>query len=375
MNAVAKTEAQAFQSGFDRMLPQIKAALPSHIDLDRFKRVIMMCVQKNPKLLNGDQRALFLACQNAAADGLMPDGREAVIIPRWNTKENREVATYQPMVGGLMKLARNSGEIASINSQVVYEGEPFKITLGDDERIEHERVLNLPPDAKIIGAYAVAVLKNGERVREFMTARDLEKVRNVNKYWAKGPWANWADEMSRKSAIRRLSKRLPLSTDRDGDHRLQNAIERTDDVVDGTFTEASTNAEAPRVGGKLAALEGLVDSTYIVDDDGYESANEVESASGVQKAEVSAEPKLSGPGEAYIEVALGSHTIAQFDAYCGSKPAAEIFKALPKPEQARVKAVLTAYREKLLAPKPDDDDFPGVATPRAGIADLAAEIP
>ena len=28
-----------------------------------------------------------------------------------------------------------------------------------------------------------------------------------------GPWVNWFDEMARKSVVRRLAKRLPISTD------------------------------------------------------------------------------------------------------------------------------------------------------------------
>src|SRR6185437_9552217 len=195
---------------------------------EKFERVAMMAVQREPELLKTDHKTLFLELQKCAADGLLPDGRQAVIVRRWNSKLGKEAATYQPMVAGLRILMRNSGEVTALHAQVVYEGEPFRIVLGDDERIEHERVLSCVDDSKIIGAYAVATLKDGEKVREFMTWAQIEKVRNVNKYWQKGPWASWPSEMSRKSVVRRLYKSVPQSTDKEGE-RLQRAIERDDE--------------------------------------------------------------------------------------------------------------------------------------------------
>ena len=254
--AVAKTEAQAFQAQFKRIESQIRAALPPHVSYEKFERVCMMAVQRDPQLLQTDQRSLFLECQKAAADGLVPDGREGVLVRRWNSKLGKEAATWQPMVFGLMKLARNSGEIASINAHVVYKGELFQVLLGDDEHIQHERNLDLVDDAPEIAVYAVATLKDGMKIREVLTAKQVEKIRNVNTKWEKGPWGGpFKSEMWKKSAIRRLSKRLPLSTDRDGDDRFQKAVERSDDAdvfIEGTVAEpAATEAHTSR----LDALE------------------------------------------------------------------------------------------------------------------------
>jgi recombination protein RecT len=235
--AVARTDADRFRSGFASIVPQIKATLPAHIPFEKFERVAMMAVQRDPDLMKTDHRTLFLELQKCAADGLLPDARQAVIVRRWNSKLNKEAATYQPMVAGLRILMRNSGEVAALHAQVVYEGEPFRIVLGDEERIEHERIMGCVDDAKIIGAYAVATLKDGEKIREFMSWPEIEKARNVNKYWAKGPWASWKAEMCRKTVVRRLFKSVPQSTDKNGD-RLQNAIERGDDT-NATETQAS----------------------------------------------------------------------------------------------------------------------------------------
>lgn len=216
-----------FTDEFSKIVPQVKSLLPEHVSFERFERVVRMAVNKNKALLGCEPRSLFTACINAAADGLLPDGREGAIIPR------KGVACWQPMVAGLMKLARNSGDIASISAQVVFEGEKFRFVLGDEERIEHERDLT-KTGGRIIAAYAVARLKDGsDPIREVMSWQQIEKVRNVSMAKS-GPWNEWPDEMARKSVIRRLSKRLPMSTDREysADSRLQTAIERVDELTD-----------------------------------------------------------------------------------------------------------------------------------------------
>jgi recombination protein RecT len=247
MNEIMNVEAQSFQKNFKRVEAQIRAALPSHISYERFERVCMLAVQKDPKLLQTDQRTLFLECQKAAADGLLPDGREGVLVRRWNSLLGAEAATWQPMTAGLMKLARNSGEILSLHAEIVYKGEHFAVILGDEPRIEHERNLDLADNAQPIACYAVATLRSGEKQREVLTAKQVEAARNVNKQWSKGPWGGpFATEMWRKTAIRRLYKKLPSSTDRDGDDRLSRAVDRVVDerYVDGEAADITDQPAA-----------------------------------------------------------------------------------------------------------------------------------
>ena len=46
-----------------------------------------------------------------------------------------------------------------------------------------------------------------------MSLEQIEKVRSVSRSKEKGPWVDWWDEMARKTVMRRLAKRLPMSTD------------------------------------------------------------------------------------------------------------------------------------------------------------------
>ncbi len=88
----------------------------------------------------------MLALTRCAKDGLMPDGREAALIVR-STKVNNQFvkkAVYMPMVDGVMKRARQSGQVANIIAKVVYSQDEFEYVI--DENGEHlttvQRFLN-----------------------------------------------------------------------------------------------------------------------------------------------------------------------------------------------------------------------------------------
>ena len=236
-------------AAIDQIAPAIQAALPEHVGFDRFRRVVLTAIQGDPDLVRADRRALLTACLKAAQDGLMPDKREGVImmfkgVPQW-----------MPMVGGLMKLARNSGEILSIRAHVVYQGEAFRVLLGDEERIEHVRDVAKVDHTKIVAVYAIAVMRDGEPVRDVMPWKDVLRVKAGSASGDKGPWGKWPDEMARKTVIRRLVKRLPLSTDRDGDRRLVQAAERVDEDHPRIAGQAAHTLLADETGGRLDGLE------------------------------------------------------------------------------------------------------------------------
>lgn len=276
-----KISPQEFAEQFAAIIPQVKSVLPAHVTFEKFERVVRLAVRKNTDLLACSPSSLFMACIQAASDGLLPDGREGAIVSRWSSKKSCNEASWMPMVAGLMKLARNSGDIASISSQVVFEGELFRVVLGDEERIEHERDLS-KTSGKIVAAYAVARLKDGsDPIREIMSWGQIEKIRNTNQKWQWGPWKAWEDEMARKTVIRRLAKRLPMSTDKEGE-RLQSAIERVDGLVDITAA-----VEAPQIAADddFAAAAHGVDTQQIAAPDLIGRLTQMQSLEQVQEIE------------------------------------------------------------------------------------------
>lgn len=194
------------------MSTEFQAALPPQINTEKFIRTTLTAIQMNPELLSADRKSLLGSCMKAAQDGLLADGREAALVI-FRTKDGPKVQ-YMPMVGGILKKVRNSGELASINAQVAYDKDQFEYELGDEERIIHKPFLG-EDRGKQIAVYAIAKTKDGAIYREVMSVSDVEKVRSASKTGKFGPWVDWWDEMAKKTVIRRLAKRLPSSADID----------------------------------------------------------------------------------------------------------------------------------------------------------------
>src|SRR5262252_3510438 len=93
---------------------RLKALLPSHITLDQFKNVCKTAAARNEALLAADRASLMAAAVSAAHDGLLPDGKEGVfVIYRSKQKDGRYLhkVQWQPMVHGILKKIRNSGQV------------------------------------------------------------------------------------------------------------------------------------------------------------------------------------------------------------------------------------------------------------------------
>lgn len=241
---VAKSPTEDLRRQLASLGTELKNALPSHITPEKFQRVVMTVVNLNPDLMQGDRRTLLGACMKCAADGLIPDGREAaLVIYNTNVAKRGEPAKwvkavqYMPMVAGLLKRARNSGEISTISANIIYANDDFLIELGDDEKIVHKPAW-ARDRGQMIGVYAIAKLKDGGIQRAILSADDVARIRGASKTAESGPWKSWPEEMWKKSAIRRLTKYLPMDADVD-------AIMRRDDEAGAPTTIEQDGSRSP----------------------------------------------------------------------------------------------------------------------------------
>jgi recombination protein RecT len=260
-NVPAKqSPAMQLRNEIERRTGEFKAALPAHVPTDKFKRVVLTAVSMNPDLIGADRQSLMSACMRAAQDGLVLDGREAALVV-YKVKQRdgnyKPVCTYIPMVAGLMKKARNSGEIASLSAQVVYEKDTFHYTLGDAESISHQPAL-AGDRGKPLAVYAIARLKDGSIQREVMSIAEVERIRSRSRAKDSGPWVSDWSEMARKTAIRRLCKYLPSSSDRSDGSDLIDVAARDDEMYEpetpaGEVATEAKPARARRAADKLNA--------------------------------------------------------------------------------------------------------------------------
>ena len=269
----------------------IAAALPGHIKPERIARVTMNAIQKNPKLLECTQDSFLYCVLGAAALGLEPDGLlgQAYLVPFFDNKTKKLICTLIPGYRGLMKLGRQSGEIATIDAHEVCLGDAFDYRYGSDPMLKHRpaeapivevevdagkpKVMMPDPDwmpGAITHFYAIAKMKDGSVQFVVMQKWEVNEIRNesagyknaIEKGWDH-PWLSSYAEMGKKTAIRRGSKMWPASTDKDNlfqkfatmddlqDHGIQADMR---DIIDVELVTAPADV-MPAQEGKRAPLD------------------------------------------------------------------------------------------------------------------------
>lgn len=223
----AKKKATDLTKALEERRDQIGAFLQvrSPEEQDRFMNIAVDSIVRDQNLLSADLLSLVQSVRHAAIMGLEPTsimGEGAIVVYR-DSSQNKKIAQFQPMVRGLQKLARNSGEIAAIGVDVVRRKDHFVYRSGSDPVIEHEPFIpNFMPDPSpsegndVIGAYAYLKLRSGELVPLFMSTEQIHQRRQISKSWRnsgeQSVWGQWPEEMMKKTVLRRLlMERAPLS--------------------------------------------------------------------------------------------------------------------------------------------------------------------
>jgi recombination protein RecT len=186
----------------------------SGLSYEAFFATISQALRKYPKLLDCELRSLVNACMEAAHDGLRIDGKEAAIVEYETTfgkgtKAERTVklAEYTPMAYGMIQQILRGGEVFAMEADVIHENDEYDVQSGTDPHIFHRP--NLTGDrGQILAGYSVATLKNGVKTFELVDRAQLAAIRACAK--TDKAWKVWPGEQSKKSAIRRHRKRLPL---------------------------------------------------------------------------------------------------------------------------------------------------------------------
>lgn len=214
---------QQLTAGRERWTPLI----PEGFTADRWQALMMNSIKQTPELLNCSPQSLFAALINSAKLGLNPDGLlgEAYLLPFG--REVKLIVGYK----GLISLAYRSGEVASFDAQVVYEGDQFEYELGFDSNIKH-KPNNSPQRTEnpVTHVYAWCERTNGARNVVVMTWEEIEHHR---RQFSKGanrtssPWQTRPVQMAKKTALRSLinSGVIPLSAD------VKEALEKDGETV------------------------------------------------------------------------------------------------------------------------------------------------
>ena len=205
---------------------QIQQVMPKEWDDGDLKRLLCTAALQSRKWGRNDQdRANIMkgldigsfveAVTNAASCNILPDGRRGYLIVRQSRAANGGQGGYevsfQADYKGLMDVAKRADpRILNMHADVICANDDFTHVEGSDRRFSHSisRESLAKGRGEIQGAYCVVYYEGDHYDVEILPLAELHKIMGMSA--AKfGPNKDWAGEMHKKAAIRRMCKRLP----------------------------------------------------------------------------------------------------------------------------------------------------------------------
>lgn len=239
-------------------LGSLSDVLPKHVSKERMLKMVMIAFSRTPKLYECTMQSIYGAAIRSAELGLDCSGtlNSAHLVPFYNSKIKAREAVFIPGYGGLIDLARRSGEVSRIEAHVIYDEDKFEYRLGTDPHIMHIPLLK-GARGNIYAAYAIAEMVGEVTSQvEVMTLQDIEAIRRRSKAKDDGPWVTDWSEMARKTVVKRLVKYLPLSPEKAA--KLHEAIDEDNRILGLDLKEADIipPKDSRGAGDKLAETLG-----------------------------------------------------------------------------------------------------------------------
>lgn len=248
-------------------LIELERSLPKHVPPERFQRNLANALMTNPKWMEEHHPSLiWRECSKAASLGLLLDLQlgEAYLVEAYDGKLRRKVLQLRIGYRGIIKLARQSGEIAKVNARIVYEKDVVDCIFGTEERLViHPKLFS--DRGAVIGVISVVTFTDGTTDFEDMSRAQVLDIRNRSDAWkafSEGkirstPWYTDEDEMAKKTVMKRVLKRCPQSPD------MARAI-----AIDDGLDEDGEERPAPaRKASRMDQVKSTIEGQLAPDDD------------------------------------------------------------------------------------------------------------
>ena len=215
------------------------------VSVEAFSRVLLNALLANPKLVECSKASLERAVVICIDAGLLPDGRQAAIVPYSGE------AQVLPMIEGRLMLARRATPGLALRVRAVFDADEWEYSEGLVPVLIHKPDLNASrTEADLIACYAVGIIP-GSQAPEFEVHSRADTDRYRAKSRASGragaPWNTEYVEMAKKTVLGQLLKRLPK--------RVGDPVFEAPEVADGIMWEDKPAASSPADVAAQAAAE------------------------------------------------------------------------------------------------------------------------
>lgn len=192
-------------------------------------------------------------------------------------------AKYSVSYQGLINLMIDFGMVRSVYAEIVYKGDEFTLKL-------HPRKLDHTPyyvtgekKGDLVGAYAVAELRGGGDMFEFITAEHIKKIRDTAK--GKFIWDAWYEQMVMKTAVRALWKAVPKTK---VSIEVLNAIENIDSDYKSLETQETEHEKKQVISKSTNAVHNVIDKLA------FNRASGISALASTNKFDIDVPPLVDG---------------------------------------------------------------------------------
>lgn len=182
----------------------IKSALPTHLNSDRFQRIVLSTFNSNKQFENCNPVTFIAAILQCAQLGLEPNTPlgQAYLIPYADQVQLQ--LGYQ----GILELCYRTNKFTNIHAYEVYENDFFDLEYGLSPKVIHKPTIK-GDRGEVIGYYACYRLIDGGYGIAYMTKQEMQ---TYMQQYAKGchksssAWQINFDGMAKKTVIKKVLK-------------------------------------------------------------------------------------------------------------------------------------------------------------------------
>ena len=215
---------------------------------EAYSRVVLNTMVQTPSIIDCDTESLTQALLDAMNAGLVPDGKEAAIVPF------KRRATLIIMIEGRLKLAQQATQGLVVRSMAVYAADEWDYAEGIHAHLDHvpSPTANQSPE-HLIYVYATARMPGAiDPQYDVMSRATVDRYRAFSARADKPPWTTHFEEMAKNAVLKRLLKRLPKSSRAPVESQ---EFERVDTLEDAA-TLGGTRKVVDMTTGEIMEAEG-----------------------------------------------------------------------------------------------------------------------
>jgi recombination protein RecT len=218
---IQQNKPSTFADLVHKVSPQFQSVMPKGFKAERLAQMAISAYNQTPKLAECSMPSILSCCLRCASLGLEPSAVDglgrAYILPYFNRRTGATEAQFILGKNGMVELVRRSGEVNTLRTQCVYDGDEFDYW-EDEGGVHFSYRPNLDADhgkEHLRLAYVSASLKDGGLVFLAMSKKEIDQVKGRSKAANSGPWVTDYEAMAEKTVLRRAFNRgmLPRSVE------------------------------------------------------------------------------------------------------------------------------------------------------------------